>query len=224
VHEPNASGSSQAPTTAAALVARAKALHAELASDAAGKLLAYLDAVLALNEQINLTGVRDREQAVVLHLLDGLAFAAAGLRPQHVLDLGSGNGFPGVCIAALHPRASVMLLDKTGKKVRAIGACLLTARIDGVETVQLDAAQAPALRRDLRHAFDLVAARAVGKPQAVAELAEPLVRPGGYLVLWLDADTACEQRLGAFRLERTVGYDLPAPAARHRMLGVWRRG
>lgn len=211
------------PTDPPSLVQRAKALGADLAADRAELLLAYLDAMLALNEQINLTAVRDREAAVVLHALDGLAFARTGLHPRHVLDVGSGNGFPGVCIAALHPSASVVLLDKTGKKVRAIGSCLLTARWDAVETLHLDAAQAPALRADLRHAFDTVTARAVGAPAKVAELAMPLLRPGGHLVLWLDADAEAPAQLGSLRLDRTLGYDLPEPAGRHRVLAVYRK-
>jgi 16S rRNA (guanine527-N7)-methyltransferase len=211
------------PTDATTLHAAGKALGAELPTGRAELLLAYLDAMLVLNEQINLTAVRDREQAVVLHALDGLAFARTGLRPRHVLDLGSGNGFPGVAIAALHPGASVVLMDRTGKKVRAIGSCLVTSRLDGVETLLVDAAQAPSLRRELRHAFDVVVARAVGKPDEVALLAEPLTRPGGHLVLWLDEEASVEPRLGAFRLVDTFPYTLPEPAARRRVLGCWKR-
>ncbi|MGE3175153.1 MAG: 16S rRNA (guanine(527)-N(7))-methyltransferase RsmG [Planctomycetota bacterium] len=211
-------------TDAEALRTAAAALGAELDPAAAAGLLAYLDAMLALNEQINLTAVRDREQAVVLHCLDALAFARTGLRPRHLLDLGSGNGFPGVAVAALHPGASVVLLDRTGKKVRAIGTCLLTARLQGIETAQLDAAQAPALQRAMRRAFDVVTARAVGTPEAVATLAEPLLAPGGHLVLWLDANAAVPQQLPGCRRAAVVDYDLPAPAARQRRLGVYRRG
>jgi 16S rRNA (guanine527-N7)-methyltransferase len=210
-------------TDPAGLVQMATALQAPLPEDRAERLLAYLDAMLVVNEQINLTAVRDRQAAVVLHALDGLAFARTGLRARFVLDLGSGNGFPGICVAALHPGASVVLMDKTGKKVRAIGACLMTARFDAVETLQLDAAQAPALRRDLRHAFDVVTARAVGTPEVVAALADPLLRPGGHLVLWLDADADVPAGLGALRLERKIAYELPPPAARSRVLGVWKK-
>lgn len=206
-----------------ALVAAAKALGADLDEPRAQRLLAYLDAMLLLNEQINLTAVRDREQAVVLHALDGLAFALSGLRPRHALDLGTGNGFPGVAVAALHPGASVLLMDRTGKKVRAIGSCLVTARFDGVETVQLDAQQAPALRRELRHAFDLVTARAVGKPELMAEMADPLLRPGGHLVLWLDADAGAPEKLGPFRRTALHRYKLPPPAERERVLACWQK-
>jgi 16S rRNA (guanine527-N7)-methyltransferase len=82
------------------LVERAKALGVTIDEPRATRLLAYLDAMLTINEQINLTAVRDREQAVVLHVLDGLAFDLLDrLHPRHVLDIGTGNGFPGVAIA-----------------------------------------------------------------------------------------------------------------------------
>lgn len=212
------------PSPADALLVEARRLGVELDADAAKRLSAYLDAMLTLNEHINLTAVRDRDAAQVLHVLDSLAFGLSGLVPHHVLDIGTGNGFPGVAVAALWPRATVTLMDRTGKKVRAVGSCLVTAGLAQVEAVQLDAAQAPALQKELRHAFDVAVARAVGKPEQVAELAEPLVRPRGHLVLWLDADAAAPERLGKFRRTRLIGYALPAPAARQRQLGVWQRG
>lgn len=206
------------PTSPADLQQKAKALGVDLSSEAAASLLAYLDAMLLVNQQINLTAVRDREAAVALHALDGLAFGLLSLQPQHVLDLGSGNGFPGVAVALLHPRASVVLLDRTQKKVRAIGACLLTARLPGVETLAADAAQLPALRRDMRRAFDVVTARAVGAPEALAPLAAPLLRPGGKLVLWLDEQTPAPKSLDGLRQCAELTYDLPEPAARRRRL------
>ena len=211
------------PTDSHLLAERARALGAELTPAAAAQLLAYLDAMLVLNQQLNLTAVRDREQAVVLHALDGLAFAGTDLVPHRALDIGSGNGFPGVAIAVLHPRADVVLMDRTGKKVRAIGACLVQAGLDRVEAMQLDAAQAPGLHKELRHAFDVATARAVGPPEQLALLAAPLVRPGGHLVLWLDHDAPAPERLDGFRRQRIVDYTLPEPAPRQRRLGVWQR-
>jgi 16S rRNA (guanine527-N7)-methyltransferase len=209
-------------TDAAALIGKAAALGISVAGQAARQLLAYLDAVLALNHEINLTGIRDREQGVVLHVLDSLACGRLQLQPRHTLDIGSGNGFPGVAVAALHPGAGVVLLDRTGKKVRAMGACLVTAGMPRVETMHVDAAQAPALHRELRQAFDLVTARAVGQPASIAALAAPFLRPGGQLLLWLDADAEHGARLGPFRRQEVVEYDLPEPAARNRLLVQYR--
>jgi 16S rRNA (guanine527-N7)-methyltransferase len=205
------------------LVRAAAALGAHIDERQAERLLGYLDAMLTLNEQINLTAVREREHAIVLHVLDSLAFASTNLHPQHVLDLGSGNGFPGVALATLHPGASVTLMERTGKKVRAIGSCLVAAKLDRIETLHLDAAQAPALRRDLRHAFDAIAARAVGAPALLGELAEPLLRPGGELVVWLDRDAEVPDRFGPFRLAAVHRYELPPPTPRQRQLGRWRK-
>ena len=53
------------PTDANRLVALAKTLGVTIDEPNAAQLLAYLDAMLVVNEQINLTAVRDREQAVV---------------------------------------------------------------------------------------------------------------------------------------------------------------
>jgi len=206
-----------------ALIEKAKALGITIDEAAAEEVLAYLDAMLFTNQQINLTAVRDREAAVVLHALDSLAFQLSELRPHHVLDLGTGNGFPGVGIAALFPHATALLMDKTGKKVRAIGTCLVTSGIDRVETVQMDASQAPALRKDFRHGFDLCTARAVARPEVVANLAEPLVRPGGHLAIWLEEEADIPTKMGRFHHHKTVTYTLPEPAARTRHLATWTR-
>jgi hypothetical protein len=64
----------------------------------------------------------------------------------------------------------------------------------------------------------------VSRPAAVAELADPLLRPGGHLVLWLEADAELPQRLGTLRRAQSLRYDLPEPAARARVLGHWRKG
>lgn len=212
-----------APVDGAALVAQAKALGVNLDADAATQLLAYLDAMLLVNQQVNLTAIRDRAQAVVLHVLDTLALGRLPLQAHHALDLGSGNGFPGVAVAALYPQASIVLMDRTQKKVRAMGACLMTAGLDRVETMALDAAQAPALQRELRSAFDLVTARALGTPDEVAELAAPLCQGGGSLLLWLEGGAVPAVKLPSFRLVRSEHYQLPEPAARERVLAWYRR-
>ena len=210
-------------TDPAALVRKAKALGVEINEQQADEVLAYLDAMLQTNEHINLTAVRDPEAAVVLHALDSLAFGLANLTPHHVLDLGTGNGFPGVGVAALHPHATVVLMDKTGKKVRAIGACLVSAELARIETIQMDGSQAPTLRKDFRHGFDLLTARAVARPGQIATMAQPLVRPGGHLALWLETEAETPEKLGRFRRVEVITYQLPEPAARSRKLGIWQR-
>lgn len=207
----------------ASLMAAAGGLGVELAADGAGALLRYLDAMLAENAQVNLTAIRDLDTAVVLHALDSLAMALAVDRPPNaVLDLGTGNGFPGVAARALWPRCRLVLCDRTQKKVAAVGRALAAAGCDGVAAVAIDAAQAPALRPEWRTGFDLITVRAVGSASAVAALARPLLRTDGRLLLWLDQATEAEALMG-YQPPATHTYELPAPARRTRRLAAYRR-
>ena len=190
----------------------------------APQLLAYLDAMLAANEHVNLTAIRDRAQALGLHVADSLALGRAGLAPGACLDLGSGNGFPGVALHFLHPAAEVVLMERTRKKALAIERCLGQAGITGVRVVCVDAAQAPALHPELRAHFDLVTARAVGEPEQVARLARPLLARDGVLALWLEAGAAVAPELAQSLIcVQQFGYELPAPAARSRKIALYAR-
>lgn len=206
------------------LVARARALGIDCPEPAAALLLAFLEAMLERNRTVNLTAIRAPEQALVLHALDALAIALLGLSPARALDLGSGNGFPGVAVAVLRPDAEVDWLERTQKKARALGELVAACRLDNVRVLGLDAAQAPALQPELRRRYDLITARAVGTPAQVGGLSEPLLCRGGRLVLWLDQRAAAPRALaGRLRREQEIAYALPEPAARRRRLAAYRR-
>jgi len=187
-------------------------------------LLAYLDAMLVQNREINLTAFRDPEQALILHVLDSLAPASLGLDPQSCLDLGSGNGFPGLALRTLYPEVELTLLDRTAKKLRAIERALADAGLPAVETLHLDARQA-AESSSFDRKFDLIAVRAMATPAEIAPLAAPLLGEGGTLLLWLAGDADAPKRLPKrLRLSDQLGYELPEPARRQRKLAVYRLG
>lgn len=208
-------------TDATAFLELAAGIQAELTPAGAERMLAYLDAMLAENERVNLTAVRDREAAVLFHALDAAALGCGGFEapPEKALDLGTGNGFPGVAIACLWPDAKVYLMDRTLKKLKAIERALDAAGFPAgqFETLQLDASEAPA--RGFKSAFDLITTRAVGPPTAIAPLARPLMKRGARLCCWLSGEMEAPSQLkGALKLLGDVEYDLPAPAARRRRL------
>ena len=183
----------------------------------------YLRALLAENEHVNVTGIRDPAAARVLHVLDSLEVSVFDLQPRRCLDLGSGNGFPGVAVRVLYPACEVTLLDRTRKKLLAVERALERAGLAGVETVHVDAAQAPRTHQELMRTFDLITVRAVGSPAEVASLAAPLSAEDGHLVLWLDGDTPAPTELPGYEFVREHRYDLPEPSPRHRRLGLYLR-
>jgi 16S rRNA (guanine(527)-N(7))-methyltransferase RsmG len=167
-------------------------------------LLAYLDRMLVENQKLNLTAIRDREQALVLHVLDSLqVWAVVAKPPQLILDLGSGNGFPGVAAACLWSDARTVLVERTQKKAAAIVRCLSDVGPSGIEVLPLDASQLPARRPDLAAGADLVLARAFGTLAQGIELAEPLMRRhGSMLVQWKAAQVAVGERNDALNSAR----------------------
>ena len=213
-------------TDARELQVLAEGLECALGDEGAEQLLVYLDAMLAENQRINLTAVREREAAVMFHALDSLAVGSEALRIETTscLDIGTGNGFPGVAVACIWPEAEVVLIDRTLKKLKAIERALAAAEIDParVRCEQRDALEAPAHG----HAkwYDLVTARAVGEPRAVGALARPLLRPNGNFVCWMSEEQRAKSPLPkAFKAPRYFEYDLPAPADRHRILARYGR-
>ena len=206
-------------TDARALLGLSEKQGCSLTIGDAERLLAYLDAILEANQQLNLTGIRDREQAVILHILDSLAASALPLSPKRCLDLGSGNGFPGVALATLWPRSRLVLMDRTGKKIRAIQQCLQSSGFTRCTALHMDAAMVPSLQPDL--IFDLVAARAVTVPRELAPIAAPLTARGGHLLLWQNPSPPEPQLPGNFTLQQTLPYQLPHPAERTMQLALY---
>lgn len=143
--------------------------------------------LLAWTGAINLTAIREPTAVARRHVLDslaGLSSVSAGGSPGRMLDLGSGGGYPGIVLAALLPETAVVLVDSVAKKVRfldmVIAATGLGPRVEAI------AARAELLARDRNHraAYDVVVARAVGSLADLVELAVPLLRVGGRLVVW----------------------------------------
>lgn len=165
--------------------------------ETASRLVAYLEVLLKLNETVNLTAIRDLDEGVTRHLLDGLAgglhAAEFGSRPRRVLDLGTGGGFPGISLAALWPDADVVLMDSTRKKVDAVRHAASQANIPII--LRWSRAEELALTGDpLLQSFDMVAMRAVAPLPKVVSLAAPFLGKSGCLVSWKSQSISDEER------------------------------
>ena len=79
------------------------------------KFISYIDKVLDRNEHINLTAVRDRDEAMQKHLADSLAVTVLPeyVEAKTVIDIGTGAGFPGALLAIADPDKEFVLLDST---------------------------------------------------------------------------------------------------------------
>jgi 16S rRNA (guanine527-N7)-methyltransferase len=164
-------------------------------------LIDHLRLLLAWNQAINLTAIRNPETAVREHILDSLS-ALPILRERGIdtlLDLGSGAGFPGLPLALALPARRTLLVESVGKKAAfLVAAAAVVAEAAGHRAGEVDvfAGRAEVLAADGRHreGWPAVVARAIARLDQLAEIALPLVARGGVLIAWkrrpLDAELA----------------------------------
>ncbi len=188
-----------------------------LDAPAAAALLAMLDRLLA--EPQNLTAIRDRDEAVARHLADSLAYFCLPPHPGTLCDIGSGGGMPGLVLARMLPDDRVTLVESEGRKAQ-----WLAREAEGLENVTVVHDRSEALAARDREQFDTVTARALAPPAATLELAAPLVRVGGRVVVWTSSDSADAwhavdpvlERLG-FGSRQAVSVD-PFPDSRRMLM------
>ncbi|HOY66881.1 MAG TPA: 16S rRNA (guanine(527)-N(7))-methyltransferase RsmG [Candidatus Ozemobacteraceae bacterium] len=133
--------------------------------------------------------IREPEEIATKHVLDALApLGTTAHLPcwkgaDTILDIGTGGGFPAVPLAIALPNSRVYAMDAKGKAVDFVGRMKSGAGIGNLEPVL---ARAEELGRDpaFREKMDLVVTRAVASVRILLELCLPLVRVGGYLLLY----------------------------------------
>lgn len=163
------------------VVSSAAELGLEISESAVRTLLEYLELVLAANATLNLTRITDPEEAIRLHLLDSIAAQPEvdAAPPGALIDLGTGAGFPGVPLAVVTGRRSV-LVDSTGKKVRAVGQLL--GEVDLQRQIEVRASRVEEIAVQGAGRFAVASARALSSLPSLVELASPLLVDGGRLV------------------------------------------
>jgi 16S rRNA G527 N7-methylase RsmG len=151
-------------------------------------LLAYVAAVWDENQRVNLTGASSLDVALDVLAIDALPIARAwdGSRgpPRAAIDLGTGNGLPGVAVALAWPACRTLLVERRAKKANAVARCLAAAGIENAEALACDGRELLRLRPDLRARVDLVTVRAVGDLAPTTKEAVPWLAPRGRIVHW----------------------------------------
>jgi 16S rRNA (guanine527-N7)-methyltransferase len=193
----------------------------------AASLAEYLERVLEANTSFNLTAVRDRDEAVWLHVVDsllGLPYVDKA-PPGSLADLGSGAGFPGVPLLLCSGRPG-LLVESVGKKARflevAAGALCPSARVVCRRAEEL-AGEEPGSQ-------SVVTARALAALPSLVELGSPLLSVGGVLVAYKGSPSEEEMERGrkaaaraGMRELEAVRLTLPRPQRAERTLVLYEK-
>lgn len=108
------------------------------------------------NLKINVVSRKDVEELYLRHVLHSLAIAKVQeFKPNaHILDVGTGGGFPGIPLAILLPETNFHLVDSIGKKIKVVNEVVEGIGIQNVKTTN-DRVE------NLRGTYDFIVSRAV---------------------------------------------------------------
>jgi 16S rRNA (guanine527-N7)-methyltransferase len=139
-------------------------------------------ALYEANTAMNLTRV-PKEECWVRHFLDSLLLSPLVPRGATVLDIGSGGGFPGVCLAIARADLVVSCMDSSGKSVQFLRTNFAPGgRLPFLMEVIEARAEVAAHDSRFREQFDFVTGRAVAPLPIQLELSAGFARVGGLVV------------------------------------------
>ena len=110
------------------------------------------------NLKVNVISRKDIDQLATHHILHSLAIAKViAFQPgTHILDAGTGGGFPGIPLAVMFPEVHFTLVDSIGKKIKVIDAIAGELELDNVTTLN-------ARFETVNGSFDFVTGRAISR-------------------------------------------------------------
>jgi 16S rRNA (guanine527-N7)-methyltransferase len=168
----------------------------------------HLGLIVEANKVLNLTRITTPREAAIKHVLDSVMpwrlFAGA----KHVLDAGTGAGFPGIPLALVLPETRFTLAESIRKKASFVDAALVDLKL-------ANAFVTPRRAEELT-GISIITARALAPlPKALA-LFRPALKDGARLLFYKGpdaeqeiADATVEAKKFHVRMEVAMRYDLP---------------
>jgi len=179
----------------------------------------HIDLIVEANKVLNLTRITTPREAAIKHVLDSVVpwrlFAGA----KHVLDAGTGAGFPGIPLALVLPETRFTLAESILKKARFVDAALADLKL-------ANAFVTPRRAEELS-GVSVITARALAPiPKALA-LFRPALKDGARLVFYKGpdaeqeiADATDEARKFRVRMDVVMKYDLPESLGTRRIVEI----
>ena len=192
----------------------AEQLGIELGEEACARLLVYLAELTKWSRRINLIA-RDTPELQVLanHFLDSLSLLPllqGEGSPIHLLDVGTGAGFPGLVLACVLPAARFTLVEPRQKRVSFLRHLIRTLGLNHVEVV---ADRIEPHASDWQGRFSHITSRAVAEPGLFLSLVRPLVIAETRVILMLARKEGLagigEMASGPWRIVETRSLRLP---------------
>jgi 16S rRNA (guanine527-N7)-methyltransferase len=192
------------PAPSAAIIRRALGeFNLPAYDDQVLQIQRYIEILLAWNEKVNLTAIRDPLEVLYRHFCESMyASVAVPVENGRLADVGSGGGFPGLPLKIIQPGLRVFLVESNLKKatfltevVRELGLRDTQVLVRRYE--ELDEEMAP---------LDYVCSRALGEYSGFLDWAGSMQTGPKQVILWIGARDLPE-------IQKTASWDWREPIA-----------
>jgi len=186
------------------IVERAEQCGLSLSPESAERLASHARTVMRVNPVLQLTAITDPAEYVERHF--GESFEGAAMLDEGVegllLDLGSGNGYPGIPVSVARPGLALVMAEASARKAEFLRGCIEIAKLERARVHEAQVQRPGDLADDI--SIDVLVCRALGNWQKVLPRLASSLAPTGRLLLWggPDVETICTR--AAWRKLRLV--------------------
>jgi 16S rRNA (guanine527-N7)-methyltransferase len=154
----------------------------------------YQSLLINWSQRMNLTTILEPRQIQLRHFLDSLTctIVTGNLNGQHLADVGTGAGFPGLPLKILYPEMKLTLIESATKKCRFLEAVTVKLGLRDV-TIVTERAETAGQQAAHRAQYDWATARAVAELRVLMEYLLPLCRLGGHALAQKGSNVQVEQ-------------------------------
>jgi 16S rRNA (guanine527-N7)-methyltransferase len=174
----------------------------------------HLELIAEANKHFNLTRITDARAAAIKHVLDSVLPWDLFSDAKHVLDAGSGAGFPGIPLSVVLPNVQFTLSESIGKKARFLEQAVSDLKLPNVRVAGMRAEDYLRGKR-----ADIITARAVAPISRASALFAAALKQGSTALLYKGPDAQIEindaaAELRKWKQQATIvrQYDLPDDA------------
>lgn len=182
-----------------AIEERARLAGVDLPPGALAALASHARAVIEANAVLRLTTIVEPAAFVERHIgesLEGAAMVPADIAGT-ALDLGSGNGYPGLPLAAVRPGLKMVLAESSARKAAFLAEVIAAKRFPSASVFAVHVDR-PGPVEPFRH-LAVLATRAVGGWERVVPRLAAVMGEGGAVLVWAGTDMEAVRRRTSWR-------------------------